>query len=543
MKKSKIKKIMAIFMVIVMMSTGAFAINAANPEEAGKLPIRDIFEDGGAAVEWRNDSRTIHIEISGNNIVLHTCQPLVYINDVAIPLQDGITLWEGRSFITQNDLAMISGNLQVPDVDVSAFADIAISTIEKFVAGDIFSIWPMLTEEFQALGIQVLLDAYNNTLMDIGSFSDWDLMGHQVHQSSAAFYFTLNNVVGSATFRIVVNFDGAIDGFSGFNFAVEPMLPAENARYTAYPIVVGEETMWELDGLLTMPNEACAQNPVPAVVLVHGTGEGNMDLSLFDNRPFHDIATYLSSNGIAVLRYNKRNLTHGIAFAQVFEGNHTVWEETIEDALLAARILQADPRISRVYVAGLSLGGTLAPRIAEEGGLDGVIILAGSARPIFEASYDQNIQLFTDALLAGQISQEEADTLFAMVADMLEEAWNLPNLTQDELQGMEVFGFTAAWQLSVMNYLPLPIISRNPDIPTLILHGTRDWQTHYEKDFRLFEDYTRDYAHVTAILYYNVNHILMQSQTSYNDLRDYAVPGHVYMRLLRDMVDWINRNK
>jgi pimeloyl-ACP methyl ester carboxylesterase len=263
-----------------------------------------------------------------------------------------------------------------------------------------------------------------------------------------------------------------------------------------------------------------------------------MDSSVFDNRIFHDIATYLSSSGIAVLRYDKRTLAHGAAFIQTFEDMGTVWDEVVEDALLAAEILQNDPRISNVFVAGNSLGGMLSPRIAEEGGLEGAILLGASPRPLFEVQYDQNIQVINDAVLAGQMSQEEADGNLAMVAAMLEEAQNLPNLSDEEMQGMLVFGLSAIYQRSILDSLPLPIISRNT-IPTLIMHGDRDFQVWTDSDFNVFVEHTQGYAHVQTILYDGLTHLFTPAQTDFNDIREYMVRGRVDGQVLRDIVEWI----
>ena len=41
------------------------------------------------------------------------------------------------------------------------------------------------------------------------------------------------------------------------------------------PIVLGQGTRFPLKGLLTLPDNLSA--PVPAVVLVHGSGSSNMD--------------------------------------------------------------------------------------------------------------------------------------------------------------------------------------------------------------------------------------------------------------------------
>jgi len=90
------------------MSAVAVTVSAANPAEIGMLPARAIFEDAGATVEWQNADRTIRIELLGNTIILYTGQPLALVNGESVQLQDGITLWQDRAFITQSDAALVN---------------------------------------------------------------------------------------------------------------------------------------------------------------------------------------------------------------------------------------------------------------------------------------------------------------------------------------------------------------------------------------------------------------------------------------------------
>jgi len=227
-----------------------------------------------------------------------------------------------------------------------------------------------------------------------------------------------------------------------------PQLP-----FVTENIIIGEGTDWPLGGYLTLPHQASASAPVPAVVLVHGDGPGDRNQAVFGYRPFYDIAAYLSANGVAVLRYDKRTLAHGPETAQAFGRGITVWEETIEDAILAADLLRADPRIGNVYMAGFSLGGMLAPRIHASGGdFDGIIIMAGSPRNPTDIIADQNL-LGTEAYIAAQSQRVQAlgelvlyldtddlwleidldtlDYLADKYADIMREWFNLPQTTPD----------------------------------------------------------------------------------------------------------------
>ena len=129
--------------------------------------------------------------------------------------------------------------------------------------------------------------------------------------------------------------------------------------------IIGENAEYPLNGLLTLPDDL--SHKVPAVVLVHGSGASNMDEKVMKLTPFKDLAEGLAERGIASLRYDKRTFAHPLKFGRL--ESPTVKEETIDDAVLAVRMLKRDPRIDagRVYLLGHSMGAMLAPRIDAEG--------------------------------------------------------------------------------------------------------------------------------------------------------------------------------
>ena len=74
-------------------------------------------------------------------------------------------------------------------------------------------------------------------------------------------------------------------------------------------IIIGENSEYPLNGLLTLPEEL--SSPVPAVVFVHGSGASNMDEKVGKLTPFKDLAEGLARHGIASVRYDKRSFAHG----------------------------------------------------------------------------------------------------------------------------------------------------------------------------------------------------------------------------------------
>ena len=94
-------------------------------------------------------------------------------------------------------------------------------------------------------------------------------------------------------------------------------------------VIIGRETPYPLQGILSLPDHCSAR--VPAVVLVHGSGPADRDESIGANKPFRDIAEGLSNKGIAVLRYDKRTKVYGKQLLKAGPSAVTVKSDTIED--------------------------------------------------------------------------------------------------------------------------------------------------------------------------------------------------------------------
>ena len=72
--------------------------------------------------------------------------------------------------------------------------------------------------------------------------------------------------------------------------------------------IVGAGTEYPLNGMITLPDGA--DWPVPAVVMVHGSGPSDMDERVMKLTPFKDLAEGLAGHGIASLRFDKRTYAH-----------------------------------------------------------------------------------------------------------------------------------------------------------------------------------------------------------------------------------------
>ncbi|MCJ7711735.1 MAG: DUF3887 domain-containing protein, partial [Chloroflexi bacterium] len=174
-----------------------------------------------------------------------------------------------------------------------------------------------------------------------------------------------------------------------------PAAYVDPEAFTETEVTVGAAP-WALPGTLSMPR---GDGPFPALVLVAGSGPQDRDETIGPNKPLRDVAWGLASSGIAVLRYEKRTKAHGAEMA-VLAARLTVREETTDDAIAAVDLLRGTKGIDpeRVFLAGHSLGGYLAPRIAAAapGRLAGIALLEANASPLQRLIADQLAYLASD---------------------------------------------------------------------------------------------------------------------------------------------------
>ncbi|MFD1451282.1 alpha/beta hydrolase [Oceanobacillus sojae] len=303
-------------------------------------------------------------------------------------------------------------------------------------------------------------------------------------------------------------------------------------------ITIEAEEGYPLSGKLTLPNDG--EGPFPAVVLVQGSGPSDMDEAIYSYKPFQDIAYRLAENGIAVLRYDKRTFTHGAKMMEDLGPALTVKEETIDDAVEAARLLQADDRIqaNQVYIGGHSLGGMLAPRIDEEADTAGMILLAGSPRSLWEIMYDQQLDLIPENLSdkAKERVKEQAEA-FKELTESFQDM-SAEEAMEYDLSGMSGYYFQEMDQYDVGQ------IALDSNKPILVLQGEADFQVTMENDFAAWQSIFENDPQVTLKSYPNLNHIFILSQgENKGSVQEYQIPGHVDEKVITDISDWIIEHK
>lgn len=300
-------------------------------------------------------------------------------------------------------------------------------------------------------------------------------------------------------------------------------------------VIIGEETKYPLNGILTIPDGG--NGLFPAVVLVHGSGPNNQDEKIGNNYLFKDLAEELSEKGIAVLRYDKRTFIYGKEM--VSNTGITVKEETIEDAVLATNLLKKDHRIdsNKIFIIGHSLGGMLAPRIDTEGGnYTGIIIMGGSPRKLEEIIIEQNNNVLNSLnRLLKMIAEKQ-------IAKLSSKMNNIYNLSDEEAKQTVILGKNSrAYYFKEMGEHPSVNYLKVLNKPLLILQGDKDFQVSVENDFNQYKELLKEKQNVTFKLYPNLNHLFMTS--IYGEIlkakKEYKVAQHIDKQVIIDISNWI----
>src|SRR5205807_3845557 len=154
---------------------------------------------------------------------------------------------------------------------------------------------------------------------------------------------------------------------------LRPQTPAKPYPYKEEEITFPNvKSKISLAGTLTLPP---GQGPLPAAIVLNGSGPNDRDESLAGHRPFLVLADHLTRKGIAVLRFDKR----GIGKSTGDYASATM-EDFAADAEAAFAYLKTRKEVDakKIGLIGHSEGGMIAPLIAAHSGdVAWIILLAG----------------------------------------------------------------------------------------------------------------------------------------------------------------------
>ena len=413
--------------------------------------------------------------------------------------------------------------------------------VDDLAAGDADAVFALFDEKVaKALPKEQVAGLWDQLIAQVGKYQGRGSASVAPNKEYLVASVPANFEKQALIINVVFNKDGKISGLN-FQPAATPtpaayIQPAyvDTSKFTEEEVTVGSGK-WALPGTLTLPT---GKGPFPVVVLVHGSGPNDRDETIGPNRPFKDIAWGLASQGIAVLRYDKRTNAHAEAFTPEVLQNLTLDDETSDDAILAAKLLARDKRIDpgQIYVLGHSQGGMAAPRIgAQYPDLAGLIILAGLAGRLEDTVTDQLTYI---AGLDGTISEAEKSQL-QMVKTAAAKVKD-PALSVDTPAEELPLGIPAAWWLDLRDYHPAET-AKTLAMPILLLQGGRDYQV-TKADFDLWQQTLKDKKNAKLIFYPDLNHLFIAGEGMATP-EEYMQPASVAQTVIDQIAEWIKAAK
>jgi hypothetical protein len=310
-------------------------------------------------------------------------------------------------------------------------------------------------------------------------------------------------------------------------------LYVDRSRFIEREVTVGAAP-WALSGTLSLP---MGNGPFPVVVLIHGSGPNDRDETIGAVKPFRDIAWGLATTGIAVLRYDKRSYVYPASESTLSSAGFTVKDETLDDAHAAIALLRSTREVDvrRIFVLGHSLGGMLAPRIAQaDSDLAGLIIMAGPTRPLEDLIVEQTI--YQLSLHGAQTSEDNT-----RLENVKREASAIKALTPDDaaLTTSSFLGAPPSYWLDLRSYHPAEV-ARGLKQRMLILWGSRDYQVTWD-DLSGWKAALISRANIEISVFTDLNHLFVTGKGK-STPEEYQQPGHVDPQVISALVAWVRKS-
>jgi dienelactone hydrolase len=413
---------------------------------------------------------------------------------------------------------------------------IAENFAEKFTTGDYAGAEAMFDATMKAaVNEAALKEIWNASVKRYGSFKKLGTTRTEKITGYDSFLIGLEFAKDAFNLRIVIDSKNAVAGMYFVPITKKVVYKAPSYvkvnSFKETNVVIGKGA-WALHGTLTMP---AGKGPFPAVVLVHGSGPNDRDETIGPNKVFRDLAWGLATQGIAVLRYEKRTKEHAARFAKI--RNFTVKAETVDDAVAAAALLRNTKKINknRIFIVGHSLGGMLAPRIAQaDRKIKGMVILAGPTRPLEDLVLDQTKYIRSLSDTDTVISKQQVALMQKSISKIKSKSLTI------KTSASELLGLPASYWLDLRGYNPAALAAKI-NKPVLVLQGERDYQVKMV-DFKGWQKYLARNKKMALKSYSKLNHLFMEGTGKISTPSEYENENHVPVYVIKDIANWVKKH-
>jgi dipeptidyl aminopeptidase/acylaminoacyl peptidase len=307
----------------------------------------------------------------------------------------------------------------------------------------------------------------------------------------------------------------------------------------------------KLAGTLTLPR---GKGPIPAALLITGTGPQDRNESVSGHKPFLVLADYLTRQGIAVLRVDDR----GVGGSTGSLADSTA-ENFAADVMAGIAFLKSRKEINpkQVGLIGHSEGGSIAPMVAAQNDdVAFIVLMAGTGLTGEETLYLQGaLILKAGGASAEQLAKQRAtqESMFKILKEEKDPATTEKrlheelsrNLTEEDKKKAEqaimanIKRVNTPWFRHFLTFDPRPALQK-VKCPVLALNGENDLQVPANENLReigaaLKAGGNKD---VTVVRLPKLNHLFQTSETG--SPNEYAkIEETIAPVALKTIGDWI----
>lgn len=336
------------------------------------------------------------------------------------------------------------------------YIDVPAQNLKDFKASSSSFEQELLVVEFAAFGASM-------EARIVGS----DTLAATWKQGGGAFPLSLKRVEES-TLRDDAKLDGLKPGYEGLAVTFNSDQPGV-----------------KLAGTLRLPE---GPGPFPCLILISGSGPQDRDETIYEIRPFRDIAEALADQGWASLRYDDRGVSES---GGMFAGATSA--DFVRDAVGAYRFALTDPHIDpkRVALGGHSEGGYIAPAAENElGDVYALVLLAAPGVSGYDILLDQSADILA-AMGGSPAAVAAAATINKRIYDLVLSPGNFPYLViretllnagvpESQLDA-QIAALSDPWFKTFLNTDPASVVGR-AKCPILALNGSKDLQVRADKN-------------------------------------------------------------
>jgi len=312
----------------------------------------------------------------------------------------------------------------------------------------------------------------------------------------------------------------------------------------------------KLAGTLTLPKNV--KKP-PVAILINGSGAHDRDCNIMGHKPFLVIADYLTTNGIAVLRFDERGTAKS-------EGNYskaTTFDLASDvEAGITYLKTRKDINNKKIGLIGHSEGGAIAPIIASKSkNVKFIVLMAGPGVRGDKIMYTQNekilplygysdealeIQLELNSTFYNIILEEENNNINTKIDEYIEnyltenkDSKTLPYILNET--NKKQFGkiYANPWLREFIRFNPKPFLIKTK-CPVLAINGDKDLQVLSKLNLNAIESAlkTAKNKDVTIKEFKSLSHLFQTAETGmpneYGTIEETIAP-----QVLETIKDWI----